>query len=212
MNSFALCPLQSGYNPKLGNGLLEQALLGGFARQRVQFVNNAHEASVSVMLESKVKQQYFYIFWRKHTQANPQPFLWRLMFNDFEMTDYICQFVADSLEIGERDGLVYKVTFRVRAKPNHTDQRFDDELITLWEFGNPEKYLDYLGKLVNQDLPKAMQGVESIRTSIDYSESDLTRTVDTMDFVSMSGGNQKASGDAFSGLTNQDLPKAMDGL
>ena len=32
MNSFALCPLQSGYNPKLGNGLLEQALLGFLSR------------------------------------------------------------------------------------------------------------------------------------------------------------------------------------
>lgn len=212
MNSFALCPLQSGYNPKLGNGLLEQALLGGFARQRVQFVNNTHEASVSVLLDSKIKQQYFYIFWRKHTQTAPQPFLWRLMFNDFEMADYICQFVADSLEIGEREGLKYKVTFRVRCKPNHTDQRFDEDLITLWDFGNPEKYLNYLEKLVNQDLPKAMQGVENINTSVEYSETDLVRTIDTMDFVTMSGGDQATSGNNFEQLTNQDLPKAMRGL
>ena len=161
MNSFALCPLQSGYNPKLGNGLLEQALLGGFARQRVQFVNNTHEASVSVLLDSKVKQQYFYAFWRIHTQSEPQPFLWRLMFDDFEMSDYICQFVADSLEIGEREGLKYKVTFRVRCKPNRSNIEFDKTIIELWKItdGKTDLFFNYLEKLVNYDFPEAMRGL-----------------------------------------------------
>lgn len=160
MNSFALCPLQSGYNPKLGNGLLEQALLGGFARQRVQFVNNAHQARVSVLLDSESKQQYFYAFWRLHTQNKPQPFLWRLMFDD-TAKDYECQFVADSLEIGERDGLKYKVSFEVRAKNNRTGENFDEEIIAIWNTtnGNPDMYFNLLEKLVNQDLPNATAGL-----------------------------------------------------
>lgn len=159
MNSFALCPLQSGYTPKLGEGLLEQELLGGFARQRVQFVNNAHIAQVSVLLDKKVKQQYFWAFWRKHTKHAPQPFMWRLMFDDSEMTDYECQFVAGSLEVGERDGAKYKVSFQVRAKPKKFNQEFDETIVYLWEQGDPEKYLNYLEKLVNYDLPDAMRGI-----------------------------------------------------
>lgn len=159
MNSFALCPLQSGYTPKLGNGLLEQDLLGGFARQRVQFVNNVHIAQVSVLLDKKEKQQYFWAFWRLHTQYAPQAFMWRLMFDDTDMTDYECQFIAGSLEVGERDGLKYKVSFQVRAKPKKPNQSFDEAIVGLWNNGNPEKFINYLEKLVNYDLPDAMRGL-----------------------------------------------------
>lgn len=161
MNSFALCPLQSSYTPKLGNGLLEQQLLGGFARQRVQFVNNVHQAQVSVLLDTKVKQQYFYAFWHKHTQSAPQPFLWRLVFDDIDMTDYVCQFVADSLEIQERDGIVHRAAFVVRAKPNRTNQEFDNVVIELWTMtdGKIDLYFNLLEKLVNEDLPDATAGL-----------------------------------------------------
>lgn len=159
MNSFALCPLQSGYNPKLGNGLLEQALLGGFARQRVQFVNNVHQARVSVLLDSIDKQEYFYAFWRKHTQTAPQTFLWRLIFNDYEAKDYKCQFVADSLEIGEREGLKYKVSFMVRASVNATNQAFDETIVDFWENGNPGDFVNLLEHLANVDLPDATAGL-----------------------------------------------------
>lgn len=159
MNSFALCPLQSGYNPKLGNGLLEQALLGGFARQRVQFVNNVHQARVSVLLDTKAKQQYFWAFWRKHTQSAPQPFMWRLIFDDFEAKDYECQFVAGSDEIGERDGLKYKVSFEVRAKPKPSNAKFDEYIVMMWQNEDPSMLNNFLEKFVNEELPKAMAGV-----------------------------------------------------
>ena len=158
MNNFALCPLQRGYTPEVANNLLEQQLMGGFARQRVQFVNNVHTVTASVMLDEKIKQQYFWAFWRSH-QTNPRPFLWRLIVDDTEMTTYVCQFVAGSLRINERDGKVYSVSFGLRLKPNHTDKGFDETIIGLWESGDPRKLLNLLEKLVNEDLPEAFGGL-----------------------------------------------------
>ena len=158
MNNFALCPLQSGYRPEVANNLLEQELMGGFSRQRVQFVNNVHTVATSVLLEDKGKQQYFWAFWRSH-QTNPRPFLWRLMVDDTEMTTYVCQFVAGSLQIGERDGKVYSVSFNLRLKPNNTGKEFDQEIIDIWNNGDPSKLLNLLEKLVNEDLPDALGGL-----------------------------------------------------
>lgn len=155
MMSFALCPLQADYNPKIANGLLEQALMGGFARQRVQFINNAHEATVSVLLNNKAKQQYFWSFWRKHTQHDPQPFVWRLIFDEVDARDYVCQFVADSLSVGERDGVIYKVSFKVRARAAPPTADFDDVILHFWETGDSDDFFNYLEKLVNKDLPIA---------------------------------------------------------
>ncbi|TEW87180.1 hypothetical protein [Psychrobacter sp. 230] len=158
MNNFALCPLQRGYAPEVANNILEQELMGGFARQRVQFINNVHTVTASVMLDDKGKQQYWWAFWRSH-QENPRPFLWRLIVDDTEMTTYVCQFVAGSLRINERDGKVYSVSFGLRLKPNNTGTDFDETIIGLWESGDPRKLLNLLEKLVNEDLPDALGGL-----------------------------------------------------
>ncbi len=158
MNNFALCPLQRGYAPEVANNILEQELMGGFARQRVQFINNVHTVTASVMLDDKGKQQYWWAFWRSH-QENPRPFLWRLIVDDTEMTTYVCQFVAGSLRLNERDGKVYSVSFGLRLKPNNTGTDFDETIIGLWESGDPRKLLNLLEKLVNEDLPDALGGL-----------------------------------------------------
>ena len=155
MNNFALCPLQRGYTPEPANNLLEQALMGGFARQRVQFVNNVHTVTVSVLLSEKIKQQYFWAFWKSH-QKNPRPFLWRLIVDETSVATYVCQFIADSIQVGERDGKVYSVSFGLRLKPNNTSNDFDQTIIDLWESGDPRKLLNLLEKLVNEDLPDAL--------------------------------------------------------
>ena len=155
MNNFALCPLQRGYTPEPANNLLEQALMGGFARQRVQFVNNVHTVTASVLLSEKIKQQYFWAFWNSH-QKNPRPFLWRLIVDETSVATYVCQFIADSIQVGERDGKVYSVSFGLRLKPNNTSNDFDQSIIDLWESGDPRKLLNLLEKLVNEDLPDAL--------------------------------------------------------
>lgn len=155
MNNFALCPLQQGYTPDVANNLLEQALMGGFARQRMQFINNVHTVTASVMLDEKIKQQYWWAFWNSH-QTNPRPFLWRLIVDETSVATYVCQFVAGSLNIGERSGKVYSVSFGLRLKPNNTSKDFDETIIGLWESGDPRKLLNLLEKLVNEDLPDAL--------------------------------------------------------
>lgn len=156
MNSFALCPLQSGYSFSPGNNMLEQQLSGGFARQRRMFVNNVHVVNVSVLLKTKIHAQYFWAFWRSHT-LNPQKFLWRLITDSSEMQDHTCQFVAESISVGERNGVIYSVSFQVRCKPlNNGDLAFDQQIIDLWESGSPLEMLNLLEKLVNESLPDAL--------------------------------------------------------
>lgn len=161
MNNFALCPLQRGYTPEVANNILEQELMGGFARQRVQFVNNTHTVNPSVMLDTKLKQQYWWSFWNSH-QRNPRPFLWRLIVDevDVEPTVYVCQFVAGSLSIGERDGIVYSVSFGLRLKPNTANRDFAESIVAAWESKNPKLLLDLLETLVNEDLPNALGDIE----------------------------------------------------
>lgn len=156
MNSFALCPLQAGYSFSPGNNMLEQQLLGGFARQRRMFVNNVHVVNVSVLLKTKTHAQYFWAFWRLHT-LNPQKFLWRLITDSSEAQDHTCQFVADSLSVGERNGVAYNVSFQVRCKPlNNGDLVFDQQIVDLWESDNPLDMLNLLEKLVNESFPDAL--------------------------------------------------------
>ncbi|ERL54942.1 hypothetical protein [Psychrobacter aquaticus] len=159
MNSFALRPLQRGYTPEVANNLLEQALMGGFARQRVQFVNNTHTVNPSVMLDDKRKQQYFWVFWDSY-QENPRPFLWRLIVGETELTTYVCQFIAGSLSVGERDGKVYSVSFGLRLKPNHTSREFDQLILDAWNDGDPSRLNNLVEKLVNEDMPDAREDIQ----------------------------------------------------
>lgn len=159
MNSFALCPLQAGYSFSPGNNMLEQQLLGGFARQRRMFVNNVHVVNVSVLLKTKTHAQYFWAFWRSHT-LNPQPFLWRLITDSSEMQDHTCQFIAESLSVGERNGVIYPVSFQVRCKPlNNGDLAFDQTIVDLWDTGSPSDVLNLLEQLVNESLPDALGSI-----------------------------------------------------
>ena len=82
-----------------------------------------------------------------------------MIVDDTEMTTYVCQFVAGSLRINERDGKVYSVSFGLRLKPNNTGTDFDETIIGLWESGDPRKLLNLLEKLVNEDLPDALGGL-----------------------------------------------------
>lgn len=161
MNNLALCPLQSGYVPTIANSVLEQALVGGFARQRVQFVNNTHTVNVSVMLANEAQQQYFWAFWRIHT-LNPQNFKWALICDDFELKTYECQFIPSSLQVGEPTANIVKVSFSVRCKAqNNTELAFDQGIIDAWETGNGLDFTDELEKLVNVKLPDALENLNA---------------------------------------------------
>ena len=156
MNSFALCPLQSGYSFSPGNNMLEQQLAGGFARQRRMFVNNVHMVNVSVLLPTKSHAQYFWAFWRVHT-LNPQKFLWRLITGSSEAQDHTCQFVAESISVGERNGVIYSVSFQVRCKPlNNGDLAFDQTIVDIWKSGDLDDMVNLLEQLVNESFPDAL--------------------------------------------------------
>lgn len=158
MISFALCPLQRGYQPQFGNNVLQQALSGGPPRQRVMFYSNPHTVRTSIMLGTQSHQQYFWAFWRL-MQRKPQDFLWRLIVDDVEAQTYVCRLDFDSLQVQERDGIVYAVSLTVYCQPKPADLEFDEAILTAWSSGDPTVYINLLEKLVNVDLPQAMRGL-----------------------------------------------------
>lgn len=200
MNNFALCPLQRGYTPKIANNLLEQELMGGFARQRIQFVNNVHTVIPSVLLDDHRKQQYFWAFWDNHTENNPRPFLWRLIIKGKPQV-YSCQFIADSLDINERNGKVYSVSFGLRLKPNNTSKDFDQNIIDIWESDDAELLLNLLEKLTNEDLPK---------TALDTTNLEKDRVTAVIEGAS--SGETDLYFYLTEKLTNEDLPKTAGGF
>lgn len=136
--------------------MLEQQLSGGFARQRRMFVNNVHMVNVSVLLPTKSHAQYFWAFWRVHT-LNPQKFLWRLITDSSEAQDHTCQFVAESISVGERNGVIYSVSFQVRCKPlNNGDLAFDQTIVDIWKSGDLDDMVNLLEQLVNESFPDAL--------------------------------------------------------
>ena len=53
--------------------------------------------------------------------------------------------------------MAYSVSFQVRCKPlNNGDLAFDQQIIDLWESGNPLEMLNLLEKLVNESFPDAL--------------------------------------------------------
>jgi hypothetical protein len=203
-----LCPLRDSYNLTFGDDVITVQYSDGMPRQRLGSSGRPHHTPIS-FINTKAKQDYLQAFWRVN-RANA--FALRLLGDSTTLEWYECRFIAPP-QLRALAPNIFEWSCEIVVKPQPINVVLDADIITIFELsgGKPDEFYNYLELLVNQDLPKAMQSVESIKTAIDYNEIDLTRTVDTMDFVSMSGGDQQRASDGFTKLTNEDLLKAMQG-
>ena len=159
MDTFALAPEQSGYTFQPSNVVLEQALHGGFARQRRSFINNVQTVSATVKMMSKAHAQYFWAFWRVHT-LNPKPFLWLLITDSHELQVHECQFIPSSISVSDRRYIVYDISFQVRCKPlNNNNLELDQTIVDLWYGGNGDEKIELLEKLTNIYLADALENL-----------------------------------------------------
>lgn len=159
MITFALCPLQEGYNYQPKHGVKEQNLSRGFARQRASFVNVVDEISVSVLLHTKARQQYFWAFWRTLCRE-PQKFLWGLISDSHELQIHECQMIFDSLIVGDRSAKVYSVSFTIRTRQlNNGQYELDQLILDAWQNGIDPDFTHLLERLVNVSLPDAVENL-----------------------------------------------------
>lgn len=203
-----LIPLRDSYDLTFGDDVITVQYSDGMPRQRLGSSGRPHHTSASFR-NRKSQQDYLQAFWRVNRAS---AFALQLIGDSTTLQWYECRFLG-APKLKEIGANVYDWSCELAVKPQPINVVLDADIITIFELsgGKPDEFYNYLELLVNQDLPKAMQGVESIKTAIDYNEIDLTKTVDTMDFVSMSGGDQQRASDGFTKLTNEDLLKAMQG-
>ncbi|MFW1763777.1 hypothetical protein [Acinetobacter calcoaceticus] len=158
MNTLKYCSTQEGYSASLKSGVLSQELDGGAPRYRRGLKNGYHTVSVQWKVFD-VGFQYLDAFYNVWCETPGQRFYASLRVNGPEFKPYECYFVEDSFQLTSMQGPVYTVTAQLRVKPI-----VDSELNwTIVDAGNDGQDLasivNPLEKLVNEDLPDAMEGI-----------------------------------------------------
>ena len=108
MNRLNLCPRQDSYSVKFGCSAQRSELRGGFSRYVMNSPSKRHKVSIAYTLteEDYLYFRAFYLNWQRH----PLPFLMKLIIEDSEYKDYICQFVSDSFSFSELNAKVFSVS------------------------------------------------------------------------------------------------------
>lgn len=155
LNKLAYCVQQSGYTVEFGNNVIVQELEGGPSRYRVDSKNNVHYVN-STWVVKKKGYQYLVAFFHVWQRNPSQPFLAQLIIDDALLEAYECFFRNGGFRLDSKNGPVYTVSaiLEVTAKPR--DDGMDDLLVMLGN-GDTLDIFDPLEKLVNEDLPNALE-------------------------------------------------------
>ena len=157
LNKLAYCVQQSGYTVDFGTNVIVQELEGGPSRYRVDSKNNVHYVN-STWVVGKKGYQYMMAFFNVWQRNPSQPFLANLIIDDAELDEYECFFRNGGFRLDSKNGQIYTLsaTLEVTAKPRDDDM--DDALVMLGN-GNTLDIFDPLEKLVNEDLPDALENL-----------------------------------------------------
>lgn len=158
MNTLKYCSTQEGYSVAFRSGVGSQELDGGAPRNRRLSKNSFHTVSVQwKVLEGGF--QYLDAFYNVWSEAPSEKFNASLRVNGPEFKPYECLFVPDSFQLTSMQGPVYTVTAQLRVKPI-VDSELNWIIVNAGnEGGDLAKLVNPLEKLVNEDLPDAMEGI-----------------------------------------------------
>jgi len=108
VNRLDLCPLQESYSVQFGCSVQRDELPGGFSRYTTITPSKRHVVKIAYNLKEPdfLYFRAFYLNW----QLNPLPFLMKLIVEDSEFKDYICQFVPESFSFNELNGLNFNMS------------------------------------------------------------------------------------------------------
>jgi len=158
MNTLMYCSTQEGYSASLKSGVISQELEGGAPRYRRGLKNGYHTVNVQWKVFD-VGFQYLDAFYNVWCETPGQRFNASLRVNGPEFKPYECYFVEESFQLSSMQGPVYTVTAQLRVKPI-VDSELNHIIV---ETGNGNQDLasivNPLEKLVNDDLPNAMEGI-----------------------------------------------------
>ncbi|EXI08465.1 hypothetical protein J532_2586 [Acinetobacter baumannii 940793] len=152
------CSTQEGYSVSYNSGVGSQALDGGADRLRRLSKNSFHTVSVQWRVLEK-GFQYLDAFYNVWCETPGEKFLASLRVNGPEFKPYECYFVPDSFQLTSMQGPVYTIAAQLKVKPI-VDSDVNKSIVDAGNDGQDlASLLNPLKKLVNDDLPNAMEGI-----------------------------------------------------
>ncbi|MFH3826038.1 hypothetical protein [Acinetobacter nosocomialis] len=158
MNTLKYCSTQEGYSASLKSGVISQELDGGAPRYRRAVKNGYHTVNVQWKVFD-VGFQYLDAFYNVWCETPGEMFNAPLRVNGPEFKPYKCLFVPDSFQLTSIQGPVYTVTAQLRVKPI-VDSDLNWSIVDAGNDGQDlASLINPLEELVNDDLPRATEGI-----------------------------------------------------
>lgn len=159
LNKMMYCSTQEGYSASIGDGVISQILDGGADRYRKSLKGVLHTVN-SRWIVKEYGYLYLMAFYRVWTRNPSQPFLAKLCIDDAEVKPYEC-FFSGSPTLSDKEGKHFTVTATLRVKPILANDDLDDLIVGAGNDGvDLAKLTNLLEKLVNEDLPNALGGLD----------------------------------------------------
>lgn len=158
LNEFILLPLRDSYNIQLGDDVTTTQFDSGMPRQRLTSIGKPHQVDVTFRHKNQ-HQEYLYNFWMLH---RTKPFMMRLLAGSSEISWFECRFVGglNHTEVGFN---VHQCSIGLIVKPNRFDKQVAQDYVDAYTLtgGDLSTFFNALEKLVNEDLPSAMRGLNA---------------------------------------------------
>jgi len=153
-----LCPLRDSYSPTLGNDVITTQYENGMPRQRLAGVGRPHQTPVSFRHKAQ-HQDYILAFWRLY---RAKAFAMRLILDGTDLAWYECRFIGEPsiLALGNN---VFEFSIGLVCRPKPLNLELDETLVYFYNEtgGDISGFTNALEKLVNEDLPDAMRGLNA---------------------------------------------------
>lgn len=159
LNRMKYCSTQQSYSANIGDGVISQILDGGADRYRRSLKGVMHTVN-SRWVVGEAGYQYMMAFYRVWARNPSQPFIAKLCVDNAPVEDYEC-FFSGAPTLSSKLSGVYTVTATLKVKPLLVNIDLDDIIIGVGnEGGDLAKILNPLEKLVNEDLPNALENFD----------------------------------------------------
>ena len=154
MYRLGVCPLQSGYSVRRGNGVITSQPQRGPSRRRVGFKNMPHMANVSWNL-NPTQFEYLVAFWEWHSLYPNNKFIVPLAIDARDSQEYECLFDFESGFSSNVEGRFTSVSLVLEVGAQHRDALLDQRIVELGGAGLIDLYKN-IEKIPNVWLPNAV--------------------------------------------------------
>ena len=153
-----LCPLLENYSAAIGNDVLSAQFTNGPPRLRLDGVGRPHQVGVTFRHKA-IHHDYIWSFWELY---KAKPFAMRLIIKGTTMQWYQC-WLSGAPQDDVLGGNVFEFSVNLIVKAQAIDLVLAATFVYLYTQtgGDISGYTNALEKLVNEDLPDALGGLNA---------------------------------------------------